>query len=148
MPTTHTLQTEVVIDAPAERVWSVLMDFAAYPEWNPFIRSIEGRAEVGQTLRFFAQPVASKGMRFRPTVLLVEKNRELRWKGNALLPILFEGEHYFKLRRHPEGGVLFEHGELFSGLLVPFLRGSLDGGVKQGFAAMNLALKRKAEAGD
>jgi uncharacterized protein YndB with AHSA1/START domain len=29
------------IDAPPERVWQVLTDFGAFPEWNPFIRSIE-----------------------------------------------------------------------------------------------------------
>ena len=143
----HILQTEVAIHASAERVWSVLTDFGAYPEWNPFLRSVEGSAEVGRRLKVLAQPVGSRAMRFRPTLLKVEKNRELRWKGTVLLPSLFEGEHYFKLGPHPDGGVVLEHGELFSGLLVPFLRRSLDGATRQGFIAMNLALKRKVEAG-
>ena len=36
----RSLDTDVEIDASAERVWSVLADFDAYPEWNPFIRAI------------------------------------------------------------------------------------------------------------
>ena len=86
-------------------------------------------------------------MRFRPTVLAVEKHRELRWKGKLLLPRLFDGEHYFKLEPQPDGGILFEQGELFSGILVPLFKSSLDGATRQGFVAMNVALKREAEAG-
>ena len=42
------LNTQIDIDAPVERVWSVLTDFAAYPEWNPFILSAEGSLAVGE----------------------------------------------------------------------------------------------------
>lgn len=38
------IDTEIFIDASAESVWHVLTDFAAYPDWNPFIRTIEGQA--------------------------------------------------------------------------------------------------------
>jgi hypothetical protein len=31
----------VVIDASPATVWSVLIDFASYPEWNPFHRKVE-----------------------------------------------------------------------------------------------------------
>lgn len=27
-----------LIDAPIEDVWSILLDFPAYPAWNPFVR--------------------------------------------------------------------------------------------------------------
>ena len=40
------LRSEIEIEAPTERVWGVLTDFAAYPEWNPFIRRVSGRAEL------------------------------------------------------------------------------------------------------
>jgi hypothetical protein len=44
------------------------------------MRSIEGNAVVGQSLTIFIQPPGSRDMRFRPTVLVVEPKRELRWK--------------------------------------------------------------------
>lgn len=145
-PAMHSLETQISINASAERVWSVLVDFASHQRWNPFIRSIEGRPEVGQALRVFIQPPGGKGMQFRPTVLAVETNRELRWKGKLLLPGLFDGEHYFKLEIVPSAGVILHQGELFTGMLVPFFKGSIDGATKQGFLAMNAALKKEAEA--
>jgi hypothetical protein len=84
-------------------------------------------------------------MRFRPTLLAVSPMRELRWKGKLVLPGVFDGEHYFQLENAPNGGVLFRQGEKFTGLLVPLFRKSLDGATKQGFVAMNEALKREAE---
>jgi hypothetical protein len=141
----HHLETQIEIDFPAERVWSLLIDFPSYPRWNPFIRSIAGTAEVGQSLKVFIQPPGARGMRFRPTVLTMQPNRELRWKGKFFLPGLFDGEHYFKLEAKPGGGLIFHQGETFSGMLVPLFRRSLDGATKQGFVAMNEALKREAE---
>lgn len=141
----HQIDTQIEIEAPAERVWSLLIDFASHSRWNPFVRSIEGTPEVGQPLKVFIQPPGSNGMQFRPTVLVVEPNRELRWKGKLFLPGLFDGEHYFRLDSKPEGGLTFRQGEMFSGILVPLFRRSLDGATKQGFAAMNEALKREVE---
>lgn len=84
-------------------------------------------------------------MWFRPTLLTVQTNRELRWKGKLLLPGVFDGEHYFKLEAKAGGGLVFHQGELFTGFLVPLLKGSLDGAIKEGFIAMNAAVKREAE---
>jgi hypothetical protein len=141
----HSVETEIEIRASAERVWELLTEFASYPRWNPFVRSIEGELLVGHNLSVFIQPPGSGGMRFRPTLLTVSPTRELRWKGKLLRPGVFDGEHYFKLEAAPNGGVLFRQGESFTGLLVPLFRKSLDGATKQGFIAMNEALKREAE---
>lgn len=144
----HQLETQIEIAAPLERVWSLLIDFPSHSRWNPLLRSIEGTLEVGGSLNVFIQPPGSNGMRFQPTVLTVEPNRELRWKGKLFLPGLFDGEHYFRLEGKPEGGITFRQGETFSGILVPLFRRSLDGATKQGFVAMNEALKRAAENPD
>lgn len=139
------LETQIEIDAPAARVWSILMDFPGHARWNPFVRSIEGLAKVGESLRVFIQPPGSRGMRFRPTVLAVEPAREFRWKGKLVVRGVFDGEHFFILEPGADTRVLLRHGEVFSGILVPLLRRSLDGATRQGFMAMNEALKREAE---
>jgi hypothetical protein len=141
----HHLHTQIEISATVERVWSLLVDFPSQSRWNPFVRSIEGSLAVGQSLKVFIQPPGASGMRFRPTVLTVQPNRELRWKGKLVVPGLFDGEHYFKLEAKPAGGLTFHQGELFSGILVPLFRRSLDGATRQGLVAMNEALTREAE---
>ena len=141
----HRIETQIDINAPAERVWSILMDFQSYARWNPFIRSIEGTPKVGERLNIHIQPAGSNGMHFHPRVLIVEEKHELRWKGKLVLRGMFDGEHYFTLEPKSETQLIFRQGELFSGLLVPALRRSLDGATKQGFLAMNEALKREAE---
>lgn len=141
----HHIQTQITINASAERVWALLMDFPAYPEWNPFIRSIAGTAVVGQQLQVHIQPPGGSAMKFRPTVLIAQPLQAFRWKGKLLMTGVFDGEHYFQIENIPAGGVVLRQGEVFSGVLVPLFKRSLDNGTQQGFVAMNEALKREAE---
>jgi uncharacterized protein YndB with AHSA1/START domain len=55
------LQTEIDIAAPAERVWRILTDFDAYPDWNPFIRKIQGRPEPSGKLEVRIEPPGGRG---------------------------------------------------------------------------------------
>ena len=57
------LRSEIEIDAPPERVWAVVTDFAAYPEWNPFIRRISGELREGARLEV---RIAPPGARVHP----------------------------------------------------------------------------------
>ena len=41
---------EIVINAPAEIVWDVLMDFANYELWNSFCPKMKGEPVVGSAL--------------------------------------------------------------------------------------------------
>ena len=139
------LHSQIEIEASAERVWKVLTDFAAYPEWNPFIRRVNGRAEVDEQLVVRMRPSGTKGMTFRPTVLKAEPNRQLRWLGHLLVPGLFDGEHIFEIEELDEDRVLFTQREIFRGLLVPLLARSLDRETQLGFEEMNRALRERAE---
>jgi hypothetical protein len=137
------IDTKIDIAAPPSSVWRVVVDFAAYPEWNPFIRHIEGEARAGARLSITVQPPGGRPMSFKPTVLVADPGRELRWLGRVLVPSLFDGEHRLGLVATDQG-CRFVHGEMFCGLLVPLFGGMLDA-TAQGFAAMNAALKARAE---
>jgi len=140
----HRIETSIDIAAPPPQVWALLTNFAAMPSWNPFIRSISGNLAQGERLSVHIAPPGKSGMRFRPTVLLVRPERELRWLGRLLVSGVFDGEHYFLLEPVEQGGTRFIQGEKFTGLLVGFLRGEL-AATEAGFKAMNVALKQKAE---
>jgi hypothetical protein len=140
------LHSEIEIGAPAERVWRLLTDFASYPEWNPFIRSISGQPTTGERLEVRIEPPGGRGMTFKPKVLNAEDNRELRWLGHLLVPGLFDGEHSFAIQMLDEHRVRFVQREAFRGLLVPLFARSLDNNTQRGFEQMNRALKERAEA--
>jgi hypothetical protein len=141
----HDITTSISIAASPGRVWAVLLDFARYPEWNPFVRSIEGPPSEGSLLKVRIQPPGNMAMTFRPVVLRHSVEREFRWKGKLLVAGLFDGEHYYGLAPLADGSTLFTQGEHFHGLLVPLFRGALESGTKKGFEAMNLALKQRIE---
>jgi len=142
------LRTEIEINASAERVWEVLIDFPAMGEWNPFIASLEGTAKVGERLTVRLTPPGGGGMTFKPTVLRADAGKELRWLGRLLIRGLFDGEHYFLIEPLDGGRIRFVHGELLTGLLVPItgLLGVLKS-TQAGFEEMNRALKERAESG-
>ncbi len=52
------LHTEIIVEAPAERVWELLTDFASYPQWNPFIRNISGLPTPVSASKYASSPPA------------------------------------------------------------------------------------------
>jgi hypothetical protein len=138
--------TEIDIGAPPERVWDLLTDFESFPEWNPFLREAEGERTVGSQLTVRIAPPGGKAMTFRPKVIAVEPNRELRWLGRVVIPGLADGEHIFSLEPIGEGRTRFVHREEFRGPLWAAMKGTLKR-TEEGFNAMNAALKSRAEAG-
>ena len=109
--------TTIAIDAPPAAVWSVLTDTDAYPTWNPMITALEGVLKTGAVVRLVEGSGADRTV-IRPTILVAERDRELRWRGRLWgMPGLFMGEHYFLLRPTPRG-TLFTQGEHFTGVLL------------------------------
>jgi hypothetical protein len=140
------LRREIDIDAPPSAVWAVLVNTGSYPDWNPFIRRVSGDLRRGAKLGVRIEPPGRRGMTFKPTVLNLENERELRWLGHFLLPGLFDGEHIFRIEALGEGRTRFTQAERFSGILVRAFRTTLDK-TELGFEHMNTALKAQAEAG-
>ncbi len=133
------------ISASPREIWEVLTRFDQYPEWNPFIREIQGNLDVGSRLNVFLQPPGSWGMRIRPVLLSVVPSRELRWKGLFLVRGLLDGEHSFTIREHGDGTSLFIQRECFSGILLPLMERLLIQSTCQGFRAMNEALRSRCD---
>jgi hypothetical protein len=139
------LHTQVDIQATPERVWEVLTDFAAYPEWNPFMIQASGTAVQGERLTVRMQPAGGRAMTFRPTVLEAAPQQRLRWIGRVLFPGVFDGEHSFTIEPLGQGSVRLTQQEEYRGVLVPLMAGSLDRRTLPAFEQMNRSLKRRAE---
>ena len=146
----RTVQSEILIDATPERVWEVLTDFAAYPEWSSFIATISGSLEVGGKLIVRVQPPGGRGMTFKPTLKHAEPARHLGWLGRVVVPGVFDGAHDFVLppagagNGGPAVGTHVLQRETFTGVLVGLFRRTIDQ-TSVGFEEFNRALKGRAE---
>ena len=138
---TKQITTSITINASSAKVWQILSDFDKYPDWNPFIKSVSGNVQVGNQIKIKLQ-----GITFKPVVLSLTENSELKWLGHFWFKGLFDGEHRFHLTENADGTTHFEQSEKFSGILVKFLSKTIDKDTKQGFEEMNSALKLRAES--
>lgn len=130
---------------PAE-VWYQLTNFAAYPEWNPFIKSIEGELREGARLTVTMKLGSMPTTAFRPRLVVVERERELRWVGRLGVPGVFDGEHAFVIESLGIDKVRLTQSERFGGMLVPGALALTEGEVREAFRDMNERLRQRAEA--
>ncbi len=139
------LTSEIEIDAPPETVWRVLTDFDAYSEWNPIEIEMKGQPIVGTVLEHTSRLPGNRPMQFRPTLVEVEPERALAWEGRLFLPRLFDVRHRFALQRLSEGRTRLRQSELFWGVLIPFVGGTLRK-TQEAFDIANSAIKARAES--
>lgn len=140
------IRTTADIHASPDRVWEVLTDFAAYPEWNPFITRARGELEIGERLELRIEPPGGMARTIRPLVIETEPNRELRWV-EGWLGGLLDGHHAFTIVAKGENRTHVVHRETFTGLGVPVFRAMLETNLREGFDAMNRALKARVQGG-
>ena len=139
------IKTQVIINASPDRVWAILTDFDNYKSWNPFIKSITGKVEVGNKITAQLHPPDASPMTFKPTVLVFEKNKEFSWLGHLLFKGLFDGKHKFELIDNNNGTTTFIQSEKFNGILVPLFNKMLDNNTTNGFNMMNQKIKQLVE---
>lgn len=140
------VHTEIAIAADKQRVWSVLANFAGYSDWNPFLRSVAATPQIGAPVALTVV-IGRRTLHLDAAMLRYTPEREVRWAGpiSRVRGIVFRGEHYFIIEEAPSG-VRFVHGERFDGLVIPLMRGWIDRNLAPAYEAMNVALKRRAEA--
>lgn len=142
------IRAEIEILASAERVWQLLADFGAYPDWNPYFREVSGKAKIGEKLKVFMKPEwEKKGTTLRPRILRLEPKKELTWAGSYFLPGLLDVEHSFILEKIGTRRVRFIQKEKYRGLALPFITvsWSIEKGMSKSLREMNSALKKRAE---
>ncbi len=139
------ISKSIIIHAPAERVWQVLTDFAAYPEWLLGAPQISGVLEPGQCLQI-ASGLPAPHAPIACTLLLrrVTPPYELRWALHQS-PGLSGGERRFAIEIIGQDQVRFTQSEVFHGVFAPALACLLSPATRQAFHRMNQALKARAE---
>ncbi len=149
----YQLQAEVEIEAPPERVWAVLTDFASYPQWSGWKGRISGEARKGAWLKVLATPRPGKIKMTLFRVLVADPERELRW--NALYGPFWalSGQRYWVLEplsgsasgQYDGKRTKLIFGEAYFGWMVPLLRGMLEKKGPQKYEELALRLKQFCE---
>lgn len=138
------IKTEIIINAPKEKVWQILTDFPNYSTWNPFIVRIKGELTTsGRLVNTMAS--GNKTFVFKPKILSVVPNHYFDWLGSLFIGGLFDGHHYFEIDELSSSLVKFTQGEHFSGILSKAILKRIGDETRNNFIRMNAALKAAAE---
>lgn len=111
------------VHAPAAKLWALLTNAREFPRWNTTVTSIDGDIALGQKL---ALRVPISDRTFSLKVSTFEAPSRMVWR-DGFAP-MFQGVRTFTL---VEGGTPeapwtdFEMEEVFSGLMLPLIKGSL-----------------------
>ena len=108
------------IAATPAAIWALLTDAAGFPRWNSTVTSITGDIAAGKKL---ALKVPSSDRTFTPTVTEFVPEQRMAWS-DGMAP-MFKGVRTFSLTPRPDGTTDFEMIEVFSGLMLPMIKGSL-----------------------
>lgn len=143
-----TVEHDIMINASADEVWKVLTDFESYPDWNPYVRFIEGDAdgelEIGDTITIEITQANFDSLRLQPTIARFKERRTLGWHGTLLFPGLHETDHYFEIQPQPDGRSRLHHAEEFRGWLVGLMDSEEQKApTRNAFRAMNEALAER-----
>jgi hypothetical protein len=138
------VKTEATIAASAAKIWEVLVDFAAYKEWNPVITRVACHLEPGAKGKAYFNIGAAKNVPIPIVIEHVAPKIELSWTGGTRS--LFHGTHYFRLRDLGDGTTHVAHGELFEGAVVRFTHGLMRSKVVPVYQSLTDALKRRCES--
>ncbi len=139
------IRTEIEIHAPIAEVWSVLIDFDNWKDWNPIVNEANGPAALGSKIAITMCGKDGKdAQRYEPIVTQIKEPTYFRWRAKMMAEFLFTNDKIFELEATGSTTKL-THIEAFSGLMVTLFWSKLEGSVPAMLDSMNEALKKTVE---
>jgi hypothetical protein len=131
----------ITIHATPAAIWALLTNAQDFPRWNSTVTSIGGTIAEGEKLEL--KVPAAPDRTFKPKVTALEPERRMIWS-DGMAP-MFKGVRTFNLVPQEDGSTQFTMEEVFSGIMLPLIKGSLPD-FAPSFEAYAEDLKREAEA--
>ncbi len=103
---------EITVNAPPEKIWSLLTDIQNWPKWQHDIRvaEISGPIEEGTQFAW-----TTGGTSIHSRIALVRPGEQFGWTGKAFGA---KAIHLWKLKRLPDGQTLVRTEESMNGFLI------------------------------
>ncbi len=134
--------TEILLPASPEKVWAVLMDFPAYPEWNRFLKAVKGQPAPDATLevdlQFYGKDM--KKVTGKVTALVAPKYFSWIWK-HSFGSWFMSSEQIFRLKEKDNDRCVFFHEIFVTGLGLRFRRSDIEHMTKLSMNKLNDDLK-------
>lgn len=144
---TTVIEASSEIDAPPERVWSILVDLTGYAEWNPFTPRVDASLRVGDPVVLHVAMKPGRKLLVQREVCTANDPdaRELGWGTTMIAPFVLHANRVQRLEPLPGGRTRYYTSDTFSGLLVPLVMALYRADIQRGFDGVARALKAHAE---
>jgi len=146
-PWSREIRAELDIDAPSERVFDVLTDLDAYPEWNPFTPRVESTLRLGDPVHLHVR--LGKGARLSHRIEYVtahERPHRLCWGADVGARFLVRADRCQTLTALEGDRTRYVCTDRITGWLTPLVIRFFGEAMQRGFEDGALALKKRAEA--
>ncbi len=138
------IEHRIGIQAPAEVIWEVIADLAAWEQWNPIYPKAAGEIRIGATLDVTLALPGEAQQQLKPVVLEWVPNEQLHWR-LSLVGGLVKTIRFIEIEALGEENCIVSNGELLGGMLGPRIGKRMGGKISRGFREMDEALKARAE---
>lgn len=128
------------INAPADKIWKILIDAPEYPKWNSTVTNIQGIIGPGEDI--VLKSTTAPDREFALHVSEFEQNKRMVWQDGT--SGIFKGVRTYTLISQQDGSTDFSMIENFAGAMLPMIKGSLPD-FTASFHDFAADLKRKAE---
>jgi hypothetical protein len=144
--TSFEIEEKVQINAPVGQVWSTIIDFDSYSEWNSQIEYLGGEVKPNGQLHLKLSVEGADAYEFKPNISHWKENKKFAWIGRTGIPRVFDGEHFFELEQINDSTTLVSNREEYRGVMslimktLPMMKTA-----PVGFQKMNKELKEYVE---
>jgi len=137
---------DIIISAPAQKVWEAVIDFQNYKNWNSQLLYLGGTIAKNEVIHLKLSVEGATPYEFKPTISQWQEGKSFAWIAITGLPRLFDGEHFFELVSNENGTTTLINREEYRGVLslvmqqLPAMKLA-----PKGFEKMNIELKNYLE---
>lgn len=135
--------TDIIINAPIEKVWEVIADLEQWSKWTFLVLSAQGEITQDAAITVeFAKPEGG-GMTFQRTIFHFENGKSFGWTGNAFAGL--KDYHIYELEELANGITKFTQSDGLHGAEVAGIE-VMEQQMLEGYKLFNQHLKDFVES--
>lgn len=136
---------EIIINAPVELVWDILVDFGNYPAWNRFCPEAVAKLEIGSPIKMMVD--LGFGLQEQVEYICrIEPHQAIAWGMENKPGDPVHAVRTQTLTRLDDGRCAYNSIDDFSGPAVPEMMAAMAKNVEDGFNLCAQCLKQYAES--